>query len=529
MASQQNLAELIADQCVEHAELEVLTFVDVGPDNHLVHQKRTFAELRERAKALAVWMRTMGVKPGDRFALMMNNHPEFVEAMVAASLVGAVFVPIDPRTMGEKLAYMLDFSECSGVIAADYALPALAQIASRLDRLHWVLKTGDGAAPTLPARIKQASYAAAMASADPAFVATPADAATPMFMMFTSGTTGNPKAVVRAHGAYMAGMEGLMLFGAGPGDILYTGLPLSHVNAQTTLAAGLSLALPVVISCKFTKSRLWDICRAYGCTVFNLLGGMIPEMFSIPEKPDDADNPVRLIISAGMPATLWDAYRRRFGVEICEIYGSTEGGGVLFNLPGSGPVGSMGKPLMGQQAMVFNAAGEPCQPFEPGELCFRPEGGTATPVAYYKNEAAGAEKVSNGWFRSGDIAHMDAEGFFFFHHRVGGGVRRNGNFVNTALVESVLASAPMIEDVFVYGVATPANVAGEKTLVAAVKVLPGTDVAALRDFCRGKLERADVPEIFQIVSEIPKTSSEKPIEKACIALLEQAGLIKPDL
>lgn len=520
-----NLAELIDAQCAEHADFDVLTFVDIAPDGGLTDERRSYAQLRRNARGLAAWLQARGVGEGDRIALMMHNHPEFVEAMLAAALIGAVFVPIDPRSVGEKLVYMLNFVESRVVIAGGYAVPAISEIVADLSHTAEVLVAGDQVAEPGSRRLKLSAYADALRTPDDKLAPAPPDPAAPMFMMFTSGTTGHPKAVVRTHGAHIAGLKGLRALGVQPSDRLYTGLPLCHINAHSTLGAGLSMALPVVLSRKFTKSRLWDICRTYNCTVFTLLGGMIPEIYSVPAQPDDADNPVRLIISSGMPAQLWDAYKRRFGVEITEVYGSTEAGGVLINLMSAGPPGAMGKPPKGTQATVLDPHGRPCAPGEAGELCFRPDAGEAGPVTYFRNEAASREKVHAGWFRSGDIAHMDQDGWFYFHHRVGGGVRRNGDFVNTAVVETVLAKSPAVEDVFVYGVPTRGNVAGEKRLVAALVLRPGSDAASLRAWCADKLQKNEIPQIWQVLPAIPKTVSQKPIERECAALLREGDLV----
>lgn len=124
----------------------------------------------------------------------------------------------------------------------------------------------------------------------------------------------------------------------------------------------------------------------------------------------------------------------------------------------------------------------------------------------------------------GDLGHRDEGGWFYFHSRSGGGVRRNGDFVNTALVESVLIQFPAVTDAFVYGVVMPKNVSGEKTLVAAVVLdkFDSSSEAQLQEYCQRHLEKNDVPEIFQFLEEIPKTVSEKPIERECVALLESA-------
>lgn len=489
-------------------------------------ERRTFGQLQHNAKILAKTLLAKGVKPGDRFAIMMQNHPEFVEAMIAASMVGAVFIPIDPRTMGEKLRYMLEFSECMGVVTADYCMEALTADAFNIGCLEWAIIVGDAALPeTIHSTIME-RYPSSEVRLKAGFPNAHIDPQSAMYMLFTSGTTGNPKAVVLTHAKFMATSKGYSVYGLGAEDRLYTGLSLTHINAQTTLKTALTMRIPAVISRKFTKSRFWEICRAFECTSFTLLGGMIPEMFSIPEQPNDADNPVRLIISAGMPASLWERYQKRFDVEICEIYGSTEGGGVLRNLPGEGPIGSMGKPPKGLDAMTIREDGTQCDVGEPGELCFRPTGKSAAHVNYFKNEKASGEKVSGGWFRSGDMAHYDNDGWFFFHHRVGGGVRRNGDFINTAMVEAVLVQSPMIDDAFVYGAAMEDDVAGEKTLIAAVTVYDGQffDEESVRRFCMNKLQANDIPSIFQQLDAIPKTVSEKPIERDCIKLLKRSNL-----
>tara|TARA_R110002167_G_scaffold92403_4_gene248194 strand:+ start:2170 stop:3816 length:1647 start_codon:yes stop_codon:yes gene_type:complete len=519
-----SLANVVALQAEMQPLLQVLRFVHVDQGGVLVSETRNYAELWSKASALAAIIKERQPDQIGNIALMMNNHPEFVETMVASSILGVPFVPIDPRAKGLKLAYMLAHTDCEGLVCADYCLDQVLEVLGEDVKLKWILCVTSKELAlngNVIGATKIEHYQQLLNNATSWLPSAANSSDSPMFMMFTSGTTGNPKAVVYSQGQYMAQADSLAKLGANEHDVFYTGLSLTHINAQNFLRNGLALGIPVVISRKFSKSRLWDICREYGCTMFSLLGGMIPEIYAVPEKPDDAKNPVKLILSSGMPVSIWADFERRFGVRLFEVYGATEGGG-LANPPGIGPVGSIGKPSADWEAEIFDSQGVACKPGVEGEICFRRLNGQATTVSYYKNEGASAEKVQGGWLRMGDLGHKDENGWFYFHHRVGGGVRRNGDFVNTSLVDATLLKSSYVQDVFVYGVATPKSVAGEKTLVAAIVLADDCDYseAALRNFCSENLEKNDIPEIFQVLSAIPKTVSEKPIEKECIALLD---------
>ncbi|MET0379633.1 MAG: AMP-binding protein [Spongiibacteraceae bacterium] len=516
------LAELIRDYAQELPDAKILTFVSIAEDGGYEEETRTYPQLYQHGQTLARALRALGIGRADNVGLMMSNHPEFVETMVATSIIDAAFVPVDPRTRGAKLQYMLDFTECKGVICADYCVESILAVAADCAQLQWLIVVDSGLPLTAgqSAQLATHRYVDMLKTPGPDLPLGEFSLDDPMFLMFTSGTTGNPKAVINSHRKYMMMTQSPKVFGLTRADKYYTGLSLTHINAQGTLAGALGQAIPAVISRKFTKSRLWDICRRYGCTSLNLLGGMIPELYAVPEKPDDANNPVRHIQSSGMPPHIWQAFEKRFGVVLSEGYGATEGG-AMRNPPGEGPVGSIGKPSFGWVAEILDENGNIAPPHVAGEICFRREDGSPIVVHYYKNPGASSDKVRDGWLHMGDIAHKDENGWFYFHHRVGGGVRRNGDFVNTTLVESVLMNSPLVADVFVYGVATGKNVAGEKTLVAAI--VPADKVsfneAALLTYCRAHLEKNDLPEIIQVLDEIPKTISEKPIEKACIELL----------
>ena len=297
------LAALITHKAQTNPDLAILTFVTVGADGRLEDETRTYRQLFDHSQALARGLNDLGVSQGDKLAVMMNNHPEFVETMMASGILGAALIPIDPRTMGAKLSYMLEFTECQGAICADYALPSLLSVVADCPEFKWLVVVSTADLPLLPrAPLPVILFSDLLQAAGEPLALAEQDPEDTMLMMFTSGTTGNPKAVHFTHGKYMGITLGPLSAGfITSSDRYYTGLSLTHINAQGTMAGALGQELPCVISTKFTKTRLWDITRRYGCTTFNLLGGMIPEIYAMPEKSDDADNPVRVVQSAGMP------------------------------------------------------------------------------------------------------------------------------------------------------------------------------------------------------------------------------------
>lgn len=508
------LADIVATRAERNPDFEVLTFECAGRAD----ETRTFAELQERANALAGTLIELGLAPGDKFGLFMRNHPEFVEAMIAASISGTVFVPIDARTRGAKLAYTLRNSGAKSIVCADYALAQYDEVRSELPGIDSVLAlaSGEDGAPALDAFPYARSLDAVLSRPVPTVdvrVESPAD---PLQIIYTSGTTGDPKGVVMENGRY-GGMAALGsgVFGFQPDERLYTGLSLTHGNAQAvTLASALCLELPAVISRKFTKSRLWDICRKHGCTTFSLLGGMATAIYSEPEKPDDGDNPVRMVTSAGMPRAIWEAFEKRFNLDVLEWYGAVEGG-LAFKPIGEGPVGSFGKPGPGLDMRILDDQDNECPPGVQGEICSRPLTGDSPKVAYHGNPEASAAKTRGGWLRSGDIGHTDENGWLFFDYRKGGSIRRSGDFINPGFVEKVVAEHPAVSDVFVYGVEARSGAPGEKDVVAAVVAVDGEsiDAESVLAHCRAGLEANFVPSYLQVVDEIPKTASEKPQER----------------
>jgi crotonobetaine/carnitine-CoA ligase len=470
------LADLIEIRAEQMPERDVLTFEHLSLDGgKTLDEVRTYRQLDTHANRLAARLMQLGLRKGERFVIMLKNHPEFVEAMIAASICGAVFVPVDPRAKADKLAFMVRDSGSRGIICADYCLAEVSAARRQLPDVAWVLAlaSGEPGAPALGDYPDVAALAPILDTPVPRVEPVTVTLDDPLQIIYTSGTTGNPKGIVGKNRRF--GGTGLMgsLFGYGEDERPYTGLSLTHNNAQATaLCPALFGGYRAVFSRRFSKSKLWEVCRHYGCTSFSLLGGMATAIYSEPPRPDDADNPVRLVISGGMPAGIWEAFERRFGVDVFEIYGASDGGGMAFRRPGegAGPIGSFGQPMPGFIMKILDDEGRECPPGVVGEICCRAEEGgpLSVEVDYHDNPEAARQKLRDGWNRSGDMGHADQDGWLYFDYRRGGGIRHNGDFINPGFVEKVIAEDPQVDDVFVFGVPAASGAPGESDVVAAI-------------------------------------------------------------
>ncbi len=502
----------IEAQCEKQPNFNVVTF----DNGDLPDERVSYAELFSGGCALAWMLKKAGLGRGDRFSLVMRNHPEFLYAMLAASLTGTVLVPIDPRSKGSKLTYQIKDSGSKGIIVSNEFVP---QAEEAVRELGGVKILGVAHKEGLPGDYRS-RYPDLQESISSAPGGAPdgrnLDPKSPFEIIYTSGTTGDPKGVVvKADRMPMFKLLAQLVWQYQADDILYTGLSLTHGNAQAvTLGPSVMLGIPSVISRKFTKSGLWDVCRRHGATTFSLLGGMMMGLYSEPVREDDGVNPVRKVISAGTPIPIWQAFEERFGVRIHEWYGAVEGG-FAHNPPGEGPLGSFGKPIEGVMEMrVVHEDDSECAPHEIGELISR-RVGVREEVEYLGRKGASQEKTRGGWLRSGDMCHRDENGWFFFDFRKGGGLRRQGDFIQPEYVEKALADLSEVSDVCVYGIPASSGAPGESDIVAAIVPVNGggIDVRPLFKALGKSLDNNSIPSYLQVVPEIPKSASEKNLDR----------------
>jgi acyl-CoA synthetase (AMP-forming)/AMP-acid ligase II len=504
-------ARLVERRAADEPDRLALTF----ENGELPAEPVRNSDLAAHGNRVAWELRRAGLRPGDRVGVMLRNHPEFVHVMVAASKLALTTVPIDPRARGDRLRYFIDFAGCSALVAADYTLtdPPAADVIGETGVRTYALSTAEGRARGLTTE-GWPSLSEVLESPEREDVGQHVDSLTqPWFLSYTSGTTGDPKAIAFGYDRMLFYRLTPDFFGYRSDDVPYTGLSLIHGNALvvTLMPALWGVVQRSVLSRWFTKSRIWDVCIEHGCTTWSNLGGIATAVYGEPPAPHDRAHQVRLVVSAGMPRDLWRPFEERFGVRILEWYGTMEGG-FARNPVGVGPVGSFGRPPEGLIEMeVVDEQDQAVPPGTVGELILRPAGQAAR-LEYHRNPEASARKTRGGWLHTGDMCWEDDQGWLFFSHRKEeGGLRRLGEFVQEGYLRRVLAEDPEVLDVHVYGVPARSGAPGECDVVAAVVARDpaGLDVAALWGRCARRLDRAHLPDYLQVMGELPKTATEK--------------------
>jgi crotonobetaine/carnitine-CoA ligase len=480
----------------------------------------SFSELNRQTNRAANGLAGLGVKQGVGVSIMMPNSPEWLFVYFATQKLGACAVPVNVGLKGEGLRHVIDHSDSEVLVChPDYA-EAIQAIRGELEKLEQiVVNTREASEEWTPpegwrtlAQVMEASDANPGVEVDGEAISA---------LMYTSGTTGPPKGVAnRYKGMNIAGIR---MFGAvlEPDDVLYSCLPLFHANALfLTTVRALVMGLPMALSRRFSASRFWDEIRRYGATTFNALGAMIPILMKQPERPDDADNPVRLVMSAACPVSVWAEFERRFALRLLEGYAAVDGGGfAIFNF-GNSPKGSFGKPLT--PIRIVDDEGKEVAPGEPGELLFQVDDAERRRVEYYKNEEASGAKIRDGWFHTGDLVYADEEGHLYFVDRKTDSLRRRGENVSSWEVEREIDRHPAVLESAVFGV--PSDL-GEDEVMAAVVLREGETLAPedLIRHCEERMARFMVPRYIEFRDALPKTGTQR-IQKS---VLKQQG-VGPD-
>lgn len=465
----------------------------------------TFGDLDRMSAAFAAALAARGLGPGTRVAAMMANSPQTLGVLFGIARAGAIWIPVNARQRGEGLRYVLEHSEPRVIVADEDLLPVIEASGARVDA--WILRAGGEGEGTLAAVLAGPAGAAGPANGpEPAI-----DPATPFAIMYTSGTTGQPKGVLVTHLMLrLAGESVAQLSLAGPDDVFFVWEPLYHIGGAQTLILPLIRGARLAMVERFSASRFWDQVRAEGATRIHYLGGILQLLLKQPPGPDDRSHPVSIAWGGGCPAEIWHPFEKRFGVQIRECYGMTEASS-LTTCNENGTVGSVGRPLPWFTVDLLDESGAPVPQGGKGEIVVRAKLPGAIFPGYFRNPKATAVALKDGALHTGDSGSFDADGNLFFHGRLSDSVRCRGENVSAWEVEHVTASHPAVEDCAIIGV--PAEI-GEQDIKLFVKPKPGSaiDPAAVLAWLAERLAPYQIPRYLALVEEFERTPSERIIK-----------------
>jgi crotonobetaine/carnitine-CoA ligase len=459
----------------------------------------TFAGAVTSVAGIAQALRSAGIRRGDLVMVTARTTPPYLLCWLALAALGAVTVPVNPRSAPAELAGLARQVTPRALIT-DAGLEAIVDAAgvAGLPELG-VLDSGE--------LLRQGAFAAGPSGDLPGAAVGPDDLAV---LIPTSGTTGRSKLVMQTHRAYAMAGEGFPFWmELTAADRLMTSLPLFHINAPAYSVMGsLACGAGLVLLPRFSASGFLDAARRHGATEFNAIGAMLEILMRQPTRPDDADTPLRLCYTGPAPQQERQLeIERRFGLKIVVGYALSESPYGLIWPRGTRPYGTLGAarqhPDLGtvNQARVTGPDGRVLGPGETGELQLRNP--VLTP-GYWGMPDETAALFADGWLRTGDLVTAGADGIYTFVARQKEVLRRRGENLSPLEVEEVLEAHPAVLECAVVAVASELSEDEVKAFVVAADGAR-VDFAELRAFAAARLAAYKVPRYWQALAELPRT------------------------
>ncbi len=487
-----NLAQILSDAAAREPER-----VAVALDDFTLG----YGLLEQAAMRVATLLTERGVGPGERVALMLPNVPHFVLAYYGILRAGAVVVPLNVLNKRREVEYYLRDSGARLIFVwSDFM--GEAQPAAQ--------SSGCECVAIAPGEFEQTLFQTA-----PTETLVERRAEETAVLLYTSGTTGTPKGAELTHDNLLRNCQASRdLFDLGDGTVVLGALPLFHSFGQTcamntcVLAGGTLTLLP-----RFDPVKALQIIERDRVEVFEGVPSMYGAMLHVPDHGRYDTSTLRCCASGGaaMPVELMRSFEREFGCQILEGYGLSETSPVAsFNHPDrERKPGSIGTPIAGVQMRVVDDADHEVAPGEVGEIVVR---GHNVMKGYWGRPEATAEALRGGWFHTGDLARVDADGYFFIVDRKKDMIIRNGLNVYPREVEEVLYEHPAVREAAVIGM--PHDEYGEE-VGAAVSLKEGATATPeeIRDFVKDQIAAFKYPRRVWIVDELPKGPTGKILKR----------------
>jgi crotonobetaine/carnitine-CoA ligase len=473
----------------------------------------TYADANERANRIASSLRTLGVEKGDVVATYMHNSVDHVCAWFACAKLGAIWAPLNIALINLDLLYTLQNAAPCVVVVDAELLPNVMAIRDRL-----------GGEPTIVVRGEAEGDAAAWPSFDdlrsgaavePDVAIVPSD---PAGLIYTGGSTGLPKGVLVSNLWYFPGfLRYGEMFEPTPDDV-HLGLgQLCHtIGSAVDVLAPMYFEMGTVLSRRFSASRFWDLARSQRTTITVLVGPLMTFLLNQPARGDDADNPLRIAGTAtGQVAPdVRTRFAERFAVDTLELYGQTETGplGCFGQRRSDRPYHSVGRAHGWAEVMIGDPEDRPCPPDVVGEILLRPTHPHTFMLGYHGQPEKYAEACRNLWFHTGDLGHLDEQGYLHFDGRQAHTIRRRGENIAAVEVEQALLAHPAIADCAVVGVRSEH---GEEDIKAYVVAREGEalDPVDVVRFCEERIAYFKVPRYVELVDALPRSVTKNEIER----------------
>lgn len=521
------VADRLEERARDHADTPFILFEE---------ERVTFAQANARANKVAHAARAAGLKKGDVVGLLMLNRPDFVIIWLGLSKIGVVTALINTSATGPVLSHAIRQVGACGLIVDSELAASVAEL-DRSDvpeRLWEHAEAGRSLFGLANAGDFEAAMAAAPDSNPDRALRAGVVMGDPLYLIFTSGTTGLPKAARMSHMRFFnAGemMTGLMELGED--DVFYCFLPLYHgAGGMVVPSVALACGIPFVLRRKFSASGFWPDVRRHRITAFYYIGEICRYLLAAPEQPDDADNSIRAMTGAGLKPDVWETFIRRFGIgEVFEGLGSTEANYGLTNADNK--IGSVGRvPFPEHTNMRFvrfdvetddhvrdeNGKLVDARPGEIAEIIAEVLEGTGVGGYFegYTSREATEQKllrnvVKEGdvWFRSGDLVRFDEDHYFYFVDRIGNTFRWKSENVSTEEVATILSAFPGPEIVNVYGVSVPGTEGRAGMVALTYQDASAFDPEAFYQFAAARLAHYAVPVFVRLTSAADMTTTFK--------------------
>ncbi|XP_069490144.1 long-chain fatty acid transport protein 2-like [Ambystoma mexicanum] len=500
----------------------------------LVYEGETYTYSRmdrlsnQAARAL---LEHSGLVPGGCAAVFMGNSPAYVWIWLALCKIGCSMACLNYNIRGKFLLHCFNCSGANVLISSADLIAAVEGIEPSLsEKVKIFSLSTESTAPRVQSLLDKVEASSDQPLPD-SLLSGVTDKSIAAYI-FTSGTTGLPKAVNINHRMVCIASSMLAMCGATSNDIIYTPLPLYHISAFLLGLHGcLALGATCVLRSKFSASHFWEDCRKYRVTVIQYVGETLRYLCNTPERPNDRDHIVRLAVGNGLRPEVWTEFLRRFGpIHIYEFYGATEGITGLLNY--TRKVGAIGrvnvfhKMLAPYELVQYDVDKDEPVRDASGRCIKVPRGETGLFVSKitkhskfrgYAGDKRSTEKkilkdvFSKGdlYFNSGDLLMFDQEGFVFFQDRVGDTFRWKGENVSTREVEAALAGYDIVEEANVYGVSVPGHEGRIGMASIQLKVGQCFDGKKMYDHVRDCLPRYAAPQFIRLQGEIETTGTYK--------------------